>query len=487
MVTTSTYDVRRLIAAAALLLAACATQPVRHDAPPRRVTLRGTVFDSLWLTPLRGARITLTAADTVTATTDTNGVFVVELRSGKWRSEVAHPRYDSLRLVLPVRQFEVPPEAVVTADIWTPSRRAVTRLLCGDSARRDDVALVGTVRDAATHRGIPSAFVVLKWMTLTLKRGGYTRATETRVTQTARDGWYVSCGVPANGTLLTWAENAGAVSGAIPLTLEDAPLRLDLSVDPAALPSGGPIDLDPDSTGGLFPIASGRSRYRLFVRDFGGRPVSSARVRILGQRSVRTNDAGTVTLDSIAGGTQTLEILAIGYQPQRRIIDIAPGLVPTDTFVLASLGTLLDTILVTAGRDATGFGRRRRLGAGQFITAADVERENPGRTTALLEARDGLRFRFDRNGLGYIEVTTQTTPCTPQILLDGFPARGMLATPGHAAMDWLVHPDEIGGVEIYTNSSKTPPEIARWGPACATIAFWTRQSLGLPKSSALRP
>jgi hypothetical protein len=54
-------------------------------------------------------------------------------------------------------------------------------------------------------------------------------------------------------------------------------------------------------------------------------------------------------------------------------------------------------------------------------------------------------------------------------------------------MDWLVHPDEIGGVEIYTNSAKIPSELARWGRACATIAFWTRQALGLPKTSALQP
>jgi hypothetical protein len=168
-------------------------------------------------------------------------------------------------------------------------------------------------------------------------------------------------------------------------------------------------------------------------------------------------------------------------------VDIAPSRVPTDTFVLASLGTLLDTIRVTASRGPRDFESRRNAGVGQFITAADIERLNPVRTTQVLRTRDGLRLTYDRNGFPYIEVTTQTLPCVPLILVDGFPARPVPTAPGEAAMDWLVHPDEIGGVEIYTNSAKTPPELARWGLTCAVIAFWTRQALGLPKSVSLQP
>ena len=461
---------------------------MRTAEPPQAVTLRATVFDSLALAPLRGARITLSAADTVTATSDSNGIVVLSLRSGIWNAEVVHPRIDSLRVVLPMRRLDVPPRAVVAATVGIPSGKTITRMLCGDSARSDDVALVGMVRDAETHRGVGSAIVVAKWINLTLRRGMFVRSTETRVARTAPDGWYVNCGVPAKGTLLVWTENAGATSGAVLVELDRTPVRLDLSVDRTALPFGGSIDVEPDSNGeSLFPMAAGSARYRVLVRDPNGRPVSNARVRILGRSAVRTNETGAVTLDSVAGGTQTLEIMAIGYQPQRRTVDITPSLVPTDTFVLASLRTLLDTVRITASRDPLGFERRRSAGVGQFITAADVERENPERTTRLLRTRDGLRFMYGRNGIPYIEVTTQTFPCRPLILVDGFPANPVPTAPGEAAMDWLIHPDEIGGVEIYTNSAKTPPELARWGPACAIIVFWTRQTLGLPKSTSLRP
>lgn len=236
------FNATWIIGGAGLLLSACVVHSIRPDAPPRIVTLRGTVFDSLTMSPLRGARVTLTAVDTVTATTDTNGVFDVSLRSGIWRAAIAHPRFDSLRVAVPVRRLDVPPKALVAATLGTPSRRTVTRTLGGDSTWTDDVALVGIVRDAETHRGIDSAIVVAKWINLTLRRGTFVRSAETRVARTTRDGWYVNCGVPANGTLLSWAEYAGATSGAVPIDLTGAPTRLDLSLDPAALPFGGPIE-----------------------------------------------------------------------------------------------------------------------------------------------------------------------------------------------------------------------------------------------------
>ena len=126
-------------------------------------------------------------------------------------------------------------------------------------------------------------------------------------------------------TLLSWAEYVGATSGAVPVNLEASPIRVDVSLDRTALPFGGSIDHESDSRTNLFLVAVGRARYRLLVRDQIGRAVPSARVRLLGRTAVRTNDAGVATLDSVAGGTQTIGIVAIGYQPKRRTIDVIPG------------------------------------------------------------------------------------------------------------------------------------------------------------------
>jgi hypothetical protein len=409
--------------------------------------------------------------------------------SGTWLMEVEHARFDSLHVSLPRRRVVVPRQAVFTFTVGTPSTSTVTRALCGSSVRSDDVALVGIVRNAATHSGLDSASVFVRWVDLTLTAQGATRSTETHVTRTNRDGWYVSCGVPAEAMLLSWVERGGATTGAVLLTSTRAPGRLDLTLDTTAHPSMGSLGLESDSSGAtLFPMSAGTARYHVLVRDAAGRPVTNARVRLLGRNTSRSDANGAVTFDSIASGTQTLEVLSIGYQPERRTVDVAVSGEPIDTVVLASLSAVLDTVRITARRDPTGFELRRATRKGQFITATDVVSENPVNTTHLLRTRPGLRYTFDRNGLAFIEVTTLDKPCRPLILVDGFPPGAAPDAPGHAALDWIMHPDEIGGVEIYTTPGQVPAEVARFAVApCAAIVFWTRERLGLPKASLMKP
>ncbi len=459
------------------------------------VNVRGTVFDSLTRAPLSGARIAFTAPDSAIgtvarATTDANGAFAISLRRGTWLAAVEHPRFDSLRLSVPLRRVEVPDMAAFTLELGTPSPGTMTRALCGSNVRNGDVALVGMVRNAATNKGLDSASVFVKWVDVTLTPRGFTRSTRAVVTRTTRDGWYVRCDVPAAATVVLWAARGGATTGAVLFTLIGAPARLDLTLDTTARPSNGSVELDPDSSvGSLFPMSAGTARYHMIVRDLSGRPVTNARVRILGRSPVRSDAAGAVTLDSVASGTQMLEVTSIGYQPERHMVDIAVGGAPVDTVVLASLKSVLETVRITGGRDPTGFELRRSTRVGQFITAADVARENPARTTQLLRTRNGLRYTFDRNGFGGITVTTLFKGCDPLVLLDGFEPGPAPKVPGEAVLDWIMHPDEIGGVEIYTSPAQLPPEIAMlaFPPPCAAIVFWTRERLGLPKASPMQP
>ncbi len=367
----------------------------------------------------------------------------------------------------------------------------LTRSLCGAGDRTDDLVVVGTVRNAANQQGLDSAKVFIKWSNLTITWGGYSRSTETRVATTTRDGRYFVCGAPSEGTLLAWAERGGATTGAILVTLTREPGRIDFTLDTAAIRATGSVDLEPDSNGvSLFPTSTGTARYRIMVRDLNGRPLANARARLLGRNTVRADDAGAATFDSVAGGTQMLEVLAVGHQPERRTVSITPGGQPVDTVVLAPLASMLGTVRITAGSDPIGWELRRSTRRGQFISADDVMRENPKSTTHLLRTRDDLKYTFDRNGFPRIEMTTGSlSSCRPLVLIDGFPPGPAPAAPGHAMLDWLIHPDEIGGVEIYSNPAQVPPEFARmaFGPVCGAIAFWTRDRLRLPKATPRQP
>lgn len=151
------------------------------------------------------------------------------------------------------------------------------------------------------------------------------------------------------------------------------------------------------------------------------------------------------------------------------------------------MNAVLDTVRINASRDPTGFELRRETRNGQFITAADVANENPLNTTHLLRTRPGLRYSTDQRGFGFIEITTLDRPCRPLILVDGFPPGPAPSIPGHAALDWIMHPDEIGAVEIYTTPGDVPAEFHKFGGApCAAIVFWTRGRLSAPNANPRR-
>lgn len=313
-----------------------------------------------------------------------------------------------------------------------------TRALCGEDQAPGDIAIFGAVRDAASNSPLDTAVILVQWLDLTLGR------------------------LPEH----------------LDFTLDATARRFELDPEPARVRvSDAP------------PSAIGTAQYRASIRDSNGQPVPGAHARVLGHRYVSATADGALTIDSLAGGTQSLEVLAIGFLPERRVVNVPIGAAPPDTVRLTSLKSVLDTIRVTAGRDETGFDRRRASKLGQFITAADVERENPVNTTNLLRTRDGLHLEFDKYGGVYIVAPSEDPrmpTCRPTILVDGFPEPPAPQAPGTADVNWTMHPEEIGGVEIYNHSALVPIDFQRWMPhpnLCGAIVLWTRERLRLPRAT----
>jgi hypothetical protein len=463
------------------------------------VRVQGTVFDSLTHTPLAGARVAFVPAGALgttplATTTAANGAFDMSLASGQWVAAIEHPRFDSLGVDLPARRIDVPHARQFTLALATPSTGTLMRAMCGSQERVGDVAMVGMVRPVAAASGIDSAEVVVQWVDLTLTHGAFKRSMATRAARTDRNGWYVLCGVPAGAEVMVWAERGSATTGAVVTRIGRAPARFDLALDASARADGPSRDQARDSPGvgadaaRRPPLRSGTARYRIVVRSLSGQPVPNARARTLGHGFVLTDARGSAVLDSLPGGSQTLEVLAVGYVPERRVVEVGGEGAPPDTVVLAGLESVLDTIRVTAGRGANGFDARRLGKAGQFITAADIERENPPSTALLLRARDNVRITYDRRGnAALLTGVAGDRFCQPMFIVDGFPRRLALvpAARGIPGVNWIVHPDELGGVEIYNNSAEIPPQFKIWEDPksrCGAIVFWTREALGLPKA-----
>jgi hypothetical protein len=213
-------------------------------------------------------------------------------------------------------------------------------------------------------------------------------------------------------------------------------------------------------------------------------PVVGATVSVVGTDLRVVSDMnGHIRIVDLQPGEYTLFVRRIGFAPAFSQLQLGEADTLRVSIALTRITNELDTVRVSAREDVTGFAWRRSLKVGQFITAADIERENPRTTTSLLRTRDGLSYSFDRAGNPFVAVTRGAgRNCRPLLLLDGFPLRGGApSVPGVPSLDWVLHPDEIGGVEIYANPAQVPARFASWGSGdCGVIVFWTRERLGIP-------
>ena len=231
------------------------------------------------------------------------------------------------------------------------------------------------------------------------------------------------------------------------------------------------------------------------VTDSARAPLGDVTVSILGSSvKVVSGSNGRFRVRDLIPGSYTLIARRIGFEAGGLRVDLSPGDTIRPALTLRRLATALDTIRVQSW-DVTGFAWRRSLNVGQFITVADIDRENPRTTTSLIRTRDAMRYTFDKMGNPFVAMSAgakRRGNCRPFVFLDGFPIPGgsVPRVTGVPSLDWALHPDEIGGVEIYVNPSQVPPQFRSFvgeDPECGVVVFWTRARLGIPPKLQTSP
>jgi TonB family protein len=113
------------------------------------------------------------------------------------------------------------------------------------------------------------------------------------------------------------------------------------------------------------------------------------------------------------------------------------------------------------------FQRRRDLGFGRFITAADIDRQNAIRTTDLLRMIPGLAIQ---TGFGQSAIRIRGNSCAPYVWIDGTPASA-----GYLDVDMFA-PNSLAGIEVYSGAATVPVELRgpRGEGSCGVIALWSR-------------
>ena len=186
-------------------------------------------------------------------------------------------------------------------------------------------------------------------------------------------------------------------------------------------------------------------------------------------RGTMTDEDGQYRISGVASGRIRVAVRRIGYQP-----------LAFDTVSVATLDVTLEPVAqklaaivvrerrrnVYTGRLA-GFNRRRDLGFGRFITAADIDNQHPMRTTDLLRMIPGV----------YVSATGPTNRlrirnanCDPLVWIDGMPALA-----GYFDID-AFDPRSLAGIEVYSGVATVPVELrgTRGEEACGVVAVWSR-------------
>ena len=519
---------------------ALAASPLLAQTPAGAVRVSGSVLDSLTHAPLAAARVHFARVDdpgsgNFVAGTDAAGRFDISLSPGRWLVGIEHPHLDSLGVTLPARRVEIPAKPSFRLPLATASARTLTQAYCGARAHDDDAVVVGVVQAAGSGAPLDSADVLVQWSNLRFARGGVAVSAPTLTARTDKNGWYILCGLPKRAEVVAWAERGPAATGLVEAQTSDGVMRLDLWLDPSSTIGAH----EPDSADAAHAaldaarrrpsVRAGGIRLRALVTDGSGKPIPGARARVVGHRFAVGDQNGTVVLDSLPGGSQTLEVRALGFVPLTREVHLSERNSVTDTIALASVKSLLDTIRVSAGRvyavDATGFEFRRKTGIGSYITREEVERFQPFSLASLLQARSGVSIQDTPMGDQLIAMAAPWGgTCTPTVWVDGDlvvhpagPSAGaLLVSPPQAAaaaggaqsttqatvkggtvvaglsptqaaglaeLSWLVMPSDIEGVEIYRRPMEIPAQFVVGGYAgCGAIVIWTRWRTALPQT-----
>ena len=287
----------------------------------------------------------------------------------------------------------------------------------------------------------------------------------------------------------------------------DIPLRTTLVVRAAAEGRESrpdTVQLSPESRFAFTPsrLTENVTAFVLAGRvlsDIDGSPVENAEVSIpaLGKRVMTATD-GVFLIRDITEGIQEVNVRRLGYRYGRAWVNFGAARNVERNFLL-SKATALDTIAVTARRSLAEFEDRKKMGLGQFVTRADLEKYEALETASFLSRLRGMRF-VRAGSAAYVvgrrsgpdtfvlqqpfcdklrfEGKTPDPPndcaCYAQVYLDNMVFYG--AAPGETVPDINNIPlIAIEAMEYYSGPSQIPPMYGGLNSRCGVLVIYTRR------------
>lgn len=221
-------------------------------------------------------------------------------------------------------------------------------------------------------------------------------------------------------------------------------------------------------------------------------PIAGATVLVTdsyGDRVARriTDDAGGFTVQARRRSAVRLRVGGLGYETvdtpllhfDENDFFVVEVVLDVDAVPLAPLEVVARTLTVERSAVFEGFDHRAQRGFGTFFTRSEIEEIQPQRVTDLLQRVPGVRL--GGGGAGHRRTVTMARSlpgpgggsCPVQIYMDG---RLMTRSPQvDIAVDDLVAPGDLEGMEVYHGLSSVPAEFLNPHARCGVVALWTRR------------
>ena len=472
---------------------------IAGQAPQARPSITGIVFDSVAGRPLVGATVQVTGAAgavvgrTASGVTDTAGRYsVANLAPGRYVAGFFHDALDTLGLVGEPRAVDIG-DAGASVDLATPSPRTIIGTICGANSVTDSLGLlIGHVYKSGTSAPISGATVTVEWGETIIERGSVRSRNMAADATSQGPGWFAMCDVPGEVELTLSASSGADSSGFVSMEVPRTGIRhVTFWVGGAVRVPSASVDTISAMDTTIRVLAPemvwrGGARLTGIVRDERGLGVNGARVLVRGTNVATTSsNRGYFGLDSLPGGTHTLEVRAVGYLPATTIVHLAAEQPAQAEVFIGDRLVTLETVKVTAtlvfSKNLARFQtNRERNHGGMFVGPREIERFRGMRFSNLVQAVPGVRLNYNQ-GFSILMDYTGTDDgqsrglCVPQFYIDG--QRSQYTA---SEIEGLYRADELAGVEVYVRESQRPIEFQDSNSRCGAIAIWTRPQLRRP-------
>jgi hypothetical protein len=319
---------------------------------PRRIV--GSVFDSVAHRPLAGAHVRLADVGREVAADSTGAFRLDSVGVGVHTVWADHPMLDTLGLYSLSARVDVTPQAVTDVALAIPSFATLWRRACGaePAPREGDGFVFGHLGSGDSARAQPPARIEAWWRALGADGAGRTDATMRRAVRPDSTGNYAICGVSSQQTVTLSATVVDTTT--IPVSFHIGPVRI--ARRDITLPSYAAIERLVADAAPAVALQSGDGATLVgVVHDSAGRPVRDARLAVSGVAGEwRANANGGFVVRGIPAGTRVVSVTALGFAPDRRLVDLAGRDSAYLQASLARLATTLSTVRIVVDAGASG-------------------------------------------------------------------------------------------------------------------------------------